>query len=116
MVGRHTDEIKAQVIAALLDGQSIRQVAQQYSIPKTTVQNWKKEAQNPKYGTQKKEVSELLLDYLKANLEALRAQAEVFKDRAWLEKQSASEVAVLHGVMTDKAIRLLEAMSKANEE
>ena len=116
MVAKRSDEVKAQVIAALLEGQSIRHVAEQYNVPRSTVLNWKKEWGNvPKDGTQKKEFSELVLDYLRADLETMRAQAETFRDRDWLLKQSASEVAVLHGVMTDKAIRLLEALGR-NEE
>lgn len=107
----HTDETKAAVIASLLAGQSINQAAKEYHVPRSTVSRWKKEG-GPQNGIQKKEIGALLLDYLRANLQALCAQAELFQDRAWLLKQPASEAAILHGVMTDKAIRLLEAMSK----
>ena len=33
-----------------------------------------------------------------------------FGDPEWLKKQSAGELAVLHGVAVDKGIRLLEAL------
>jgi transposase-like protein len=112
---QYGDEIKAQVIAALMEGQSIRQVAEQYHIPKSTVAEWKNQDVRTDR-TQKKEIGELLTDYLRANLEALRSQVEVFSDKDWLKKQDASSVAVLHGVMTDKAIRLLEAMSKIDND
>jgi transposase-like protein len=110
----HTSDTKAAVMAALMTGQSLGQAAREYNIPKSTVARWKKEAfagqESGTDGTQKKEIGELVTDYLRANLEALRAQVTLFADKDWLFKQNASEVAVLHGVMTDKAIRLLEAL------
>jgi transposase-like protein len=111
MGSEHPEQVKAAVMAALLAGQSLAEVSREYKVPKSTVCRWKKEGV-PLDGPQKKDVGILLLDYLETNLETLRTQAEVFRDRDWLLKQSASEVAVLHGVMTDKAVRLLEALSK----
>ena len=64
------------------------------------------------FGTEKEsEIGDLLIAYLRANLAALKAQAEVFTDKTWLSEQGASEAAILHGVMTDKAVRLIEAFS-----
>lgn len=108
---RYSSETKAAVLAALMEGQSITKVAKEYDIPKGTVSSWKK--RNANIATQKKEVGELLVKYLETNLEALQAQAEAFKNTEWLKKQTASDAAVLHGVMTDKAVRLLEALSNA---
>jgi transposase-like protein len=113
-MAKYSDETKAAVMAALLTGQSVSQVAREYDIPKGTVSSWK----NRGVATQKSntpEIGELILEYLQANLTALQAQARQFADPKWLEKQDASSVAVLHGVMTDKAIRLIEAMSKDGE-
>jgi transposase-like protein len=111
----YKDETRAAVMAALLAGQSVSSIAREYDIPKTTVSRWKNGGV-PISGTQKTEhIGELLVKYLQTNLEALSAQAEQFKDRDWLKKQTASDAAVLHGVMTDKAIRLLEALSKSSE-
>lgn len=113
---QHGDETKAAVMAALLSGQSPSFVAKEYNIPRTTIQRWKTEFETGKYTgdrAQKKAIGELLTAYLEENLETLRVQAEHFRDKKWLSRQSAESAAVLHGVMTDKAIRLLEAMSKA---
>lgn len=108
----YSAEVKAAVMSALMQGQSIGSVAKEYQIPKTTVSRWKNNGV-PLDSTQKNaEIGDLLLEYLRENLKALRAQAIQFQDREWLKKQSADSVAVLHGVMTDKAVRLLEAMSK----
>ncbi len=85
-------------------------------MPKGTVSGWKRQAEGEAAGvgaraTQKEEIGELLIGYLRANLSALTQQAKVFADPEWLQKQSASELAVLHGVQTDKAVRLLEALA-----
>lgn len=111
----YSDETKAAVMAALLAGQSIGSIAREYNLPKSTISRWKN-SDVPQNGTQKKQIADLITDYLRANLEALRAQAVMFSDHQWLAKQTASDVAVLHGVMTDKAIRLLEAFSGGEGE
>lgn len=113
--------VKAAATAALMAGQSINSVAREYNLPKGTVGDWKDAANAHSDGvgsdpTQKDEVGNALLGYLRANLHALRVQAELFADRAWLEKQEAQEIAVLHGIMTDKAVRLLEALSAGESE
>lgn len=112
----YTGDQKAAVLAALLAGQSIGSIAREYKIPKSTISGWKNEpAQVRESRTQKNEIGGLILEYLKANLTALKVQTIMFSDQAWLAKQNAADVAVLHGVMTDKAIRIIEAMSKAND-
>jgi transposase-like protein len=113
----HDNETKAAVLAALLAGQAVSHIAEEYKIPRTTVQRWKSDFQSGKLTedrTQKKNIGDLLTDYLTENLITLRAQAEHFRDKKWLAKQGAESSAVLHGVMTDKAIRLLEALSKSD--
>lgn len=118
---RYSAETKAAAMAALMEGQSVSKVCASYHLPKGTVSNWKRrevfpeDCGVPSPGTQKEEVGELVLGYLHANLNALRTQAELFADRGWLEKQDAQEIAVLHGIMTDKAVRLLEALSAGED-
>lgn len=113
---KYSPETKAAAMAALLAGQSLDSVADQYQIPRSTLDSWKNPRRPKKFETQKEsEIAELLVTYLRANLMALTAQAEVFTNRDWLSEQGASEAAVLHGVMTDKAVRLLEAFGRAND-
>ena len=50
------------------------------------------------------------MEYLKGSLHTLQEQARFFADAEWLRKQDAADVAVLHGVLTDKVVRLLEAL------
>ena len=115
----HALEKKAAAMAALLTGQSVGQVAKEYEIPEGTVKGWKRKArqeagEQPVASPKKEEIGDLLLAYLEENLRSLKAQAKVFGNAEWLKKQSADELAVLHGVQTDKAIRLLEAMSRSS--
>lgn len=105
-------------MAALLSGQAMTAVAREYNIPTGTVRYWKNKATRTVEGvdTQKKErIGELLVSYLSTSLETLEAQARMFKNETWLAKQNAADVAVLHGVVTDKAIRLLEALAQQSE-
>ena len=104
-------------MAALLQGQSIGSVAKEYNIPKGTIKSWKSRSPDElqPVATPKKaqEIGDLLTQYLAENLATLRDQAVVFRDPAWLRKQDAAALATLHGVMTDKAVRLMEAFGKA---
>jgi transposase-like protein len=109
---------KAACLAALLAGQRVDEVAAQYSVPEGTVKSWRSRIKDGSeaapvaaVATQKREaIGELLVQYLHENLETLRHQQVVFRDPEWLKKQNAADVAVLHGVTTDKAVRLLEAL------
>ncbi len=121
----YSDEMKAGAMAALLAGQSVSKVAEEYKIPRGTVGRWSSELRRSLRGpgetfdTEKEKtdrVGELLIEYLQTNLETLQAQSEVFRDREWIEDQSAGEMAVLHGVLCDKTIRLLEALAHRSSE
>jgi transposase-like protein len=107
-------ELKAQVMAALLAGQSVSTVSKQYNIPAGTVGRWNAESKDV-VGSLRREkkgaIGDLLLEYLTINLKTLTAQSETFADREWLLAHSPSEAAVLHGVLVDKTVRLLEALS-----
>jgi transposase-like protein len=111
---RYSEETKAAVMAALLAGQSIAEVAEAYNIPQGTVAYWSAKMDRPlDQGdpSTKKEIGDLILEYLRVTLRTLAEQQRVFADAKWLKLQPASELAVLHGVSADKAIRLLEALS-----
>lgn len=121
---REYDEAtKAAVMASLLDGQSISSVAKEYKIPKGTVSAWKnRDLADSSDGvaevaTQKRErIGELIIEGLEAKLIAIKAMADVFADKDWIKKQPASEIAVLFGVVSDKAFRVLEALPDSTDE
>lgn len=126
---KYSSESKAAAMAALLAGQSCSQVAAEYKIPEGTVKAWSVRmrarpevaavaSENNRVATEKKatEIGDLLVQYLRANLETLAAQQVVFRDPVWLRDQTADALAVLHGVLTDKAVRLLEALGGASTD
>lgn len=116
----YSKEIKATVIAALLEGQSVSRIAKDYNIPSGTVKSWKnRQEQNADatietVATQKKEISNLIIELLETHLEAAINIAQSI-DTDYIKKQSASEVAVLLGVINDKAFRMLEALGRAED-
>jgi len=116
----HSGEVKAAVMAALLAGQSVPDTARQYRLPISTIRNWRMDippSQLIEVQLQKREeIGDLLLDYLSTALVTLQLQAQHFGDADWLTKQQADAAAVLHGVITDKAIRLLEALEAGRRE
>ena len=66
---RHPDAVRAEVIAALLTGQSIDEVAQRYHLPRGTVAVW---AHKSKGVDPDSEVGEMVSSYLVTLLETLR--------------------------------------------
>jgi transposase-like protein len=114
----HSDETRAAVLAALLAGQSVHKVADQFQVGRATVQRWRDQAglgvgrAEPQ---KQAEIGELVLNHIRSALLALNAQAVLAADPAWLAAQPASELAVLYGVMADKAHRLLAALEPAPE-
>ena len=120
MSARHSPEVRAAVMAALLAGQGVNETARQYKLLPSTVSRWRAKipgatAKLEEHAETPHEFDELLANYLRETLQTLAVQVQFFRDTAWLAKQGASEVAILHGVITDKAIRLLEAAQAAGE-
>lgn len=112
----HDDAKRAAVIGALLAGQSIHEVARAYNVSRRTVLDWKRTAGIiTRVPPQKAdELGELISGVLRANLRAVQILAErIGTDPDWWRKQQASDLAVLSGVLTDKSIRILEALEAA---
>lgn len=114
---KHSDEVQAQVMAALLAGQGVTEVSEQYNLPDSTVSDLRKrvdeEFGNLRNKNRGAQIENLLFDYLTANLTALKKQAEAVSENEYIQRQPAGEIAVLHGVMADKSVRLLEAIERA---
>lgn len=116
---KHSDEIRAQVMAALLAGQGVAEVATTYNLDISVVSRWRSAMPSQELqliASKKGEHLEgLLFTYLTTILNTLTKQAEIASERDYITKQPAGELAVLHGVMADKSIRLLEAAHRASE-
>lgn len=119
---QYPDELKAVAMAALLSGQSINVVAKKYNIPTGTVKSWATRERNAMRGdntmldgNQRERIGDLIIDNVEAMLETTKEMLHVVKDKKWLHKQSASEVAVLFGVIADKTYRLLETLPDGSD-
>lgn len=115
----YSEETKAVVMAALMEGQSVTYVANEYNIPLGTVKSWKNrreletgQAVSSMVATQKKDIAVMIVDLLTSHLEAATKIANAI-DGDYVKGQDASEVAVLLGVINDKAFRMMEALGRA---
>jgi len=115
----YSQQVKQAVLAALLTGQAVEEIAKQYQVNRTTIIRWRKslgDKVNEIELQKQASIGELLMGYIRESVITLTAQAKFFRDESWLRKQSASDIAILHGVATDKQIRLLEAIERANSQ
>ena len=75
MARRYSDETKAEVMAALLTGQSVSEVAAEYEVPLGTVKSWKSRQSGSPVATvateKSEEIGTLLLGYLRSSLKTL---------------------------------------------
>lgn len=115
MRNTYTEEQKAAVLASLIAGNTYAYVAEQYGIPEGTIKAWKAERDGSRSAvviTEKQEaLKSLMMGLLEQELITLQGIARQVMNRDWLEKQKASEVAILYGVIFDKAMRKIEAWS-----
>lgn len=104
-------------MASLLAGQGVGEIATEYRLPESTIREWRETLNSEQFAELRakkgERIEELLFNYLTANLAALEAQAKVVSENDYITKQPADSLAVLHGVMADKSIRLLEAIERA---
>ncbi len=112
----YSDEVKAAALADLvLLGPGA--TAAKYGIAPGTIRSWLSRERSTVVATLKREqIGALAAAYLEANLQALTAQAYVTSDPDYIKRQSAESLAILHGVMADKSIRLLEALASEPAE
>lgn len=88
--------------------------ASKYDIPRSTLTTWQETysiVHNPQ--VKKASIEVLAMTYLEASLQALIAQSYVISQPEYIERQPAGELAILHGVVADKAVRLLDALGRA---
>ena len=109
---RHPAETRSAVIAAIMAGEDLVNVAQTFDVPARTVRHWVQvspdvcRASIPK---KRAVLPELVSDYLTSSLETLTEHAHLMCDPAWLGQLNARELALLHGRTFDRAFRILEA-------
>ena len=104
----------------MVAGGSINGTARHMGISRGTIQKWVAESHLTEHRTaaiqqKKEEIGQKVYELLEDYIETLRIQVRVTRDEAWIKRQSAGELAVLHGVYNDKAIRLLAAFRPHDE-
>jgi DNA-binding transcriptional ArsR family regulator len=114
---RIPDTTRAAILAALLDGQAVTQVAEAFKLPHGTVSRLKKAipAERLVEVERKKgeDIADLIAATLKASFEARQNILKQTENVKWLNEQSAAELATLYGVAADKEFRVLEAIENA---
>ncbi len=109
-MARASPEIKAAALADLAAGEQPAIVAERYGFDRETVKKWKQRLVSPrtsplspsnvpivrpKIEAQQIAIGELILDLLRAKLQASAAIAKAARDPAWLAQQPAAELAAL---------------------
>ena len=120
-MARASPDIKAAALADLMAGEQPAVVAAKYGIDAATVRKWKERhvtsdvtvavtrdvtPVRPTVEAQQRAIGEIVLDLLRAKLEASRAIAEAAKNPAWLAEQPAAELAVFGQWLDSTAMAL----------
>ena len=112
---KRDDATKAEVVLEWKAGGSVKGIARERSIPETTVRRWVKDvarvAMDPLVEPKKERptINDLAGELATESFQAQIAILRLAQDRAWLERQDASALAILFGVNADKLYRLLPA-------
>ena len=116
---KHSDETRGQALAALLEGQGITEVARRYKLPTSTVRDLKNSLDSVEFAKVRDKKAESLAELIEGHLSAsLKAAANIAKqteNESWLTKQDADKLGVFYGIITDKAVRILEAGEAADK-
>ena len=106
------------VLASLAAGTSPAEVARQFELDLSIISRWGKQIPQvlQAVATQKnRDFGNMLGSYLEELIKTAVEQQKHFRDKEWLQRQNAADIAVLHGVSIDKGIRLFEAANRAQE-
>jgi len=113
----HPADLRAQVVAAVLAGTALSQVARQYGLSKGTIGNWLAQERGT-FGTDQRarlDLGELILGLIERHVQTLEAQLQAAARPEWLEKQSAAELAELVVAERDTTLRLLAGLRPVDD-
>lgn len=129
-------EVRAAAIADLQDGQQPAIVAEKHGIDAAKVRVWKQRyvmpdvtdsvtssatpghpvlVRQPRREAAQLAIAELIMDNLRAKLLATQRIAEHAANPAWLEKQTAADVAALFTEIDRSAVAILDRMAGASQ-
>lgn len=104
----HAATVKRAALARLLAGESPKTVARALSLPYSTVKRWQGEGFAAAGGGDGlDQLGERLADDLGETLVSARALLAELRDPARLAQMGARELAMLHGGLFDRGVRLL---------
>jgi transposase-like protein len=114
----HPPEFRAQVVAAVLAGESISEVARRFGVDKSSVIRWAAAMQpvEPTVARTREALSELIWDAVAETLKSLIARAAVTGQADWIEKQSAADLAQLGATEWDRIIRMVSGFRPVDDE
>jgi hypothetical protein len=99
----HSPELRARVVAAVLAGATIPDVAAQFNLDQSLVWRWVQTPSLQPIARQKTETdTDLVMRYFRTAIRAMITQAEVFGDEQYCRAQDADKLAIAHGVLGDK--------------
>jgi hypothetical protein len=105
----HPQELRAQVVAAVLAGTTVAEAARQFGVSKSLASEWSQSAEVRTIRTEKMvSDAELIMGYFRAALRAMIAQAELFADDDYCRRQDADKLALAHGILGTKLAGIAE--------
>ena len=113
----HDPDTKAPIIARLLVGDTPTAIRKDYpNVGLQTIYTWRGELdQTVINGNKRDRLDDLIEENLALQLQALSNIAAQTRRQEWLDRQSADQLAVLHGVIADKVYRILSTVSIEGE-
>jgi len=115
--GKRSDaEIRAAVMAALLLGRPVAEVAREHKLPYTTVKAWAEGMGEELQGARQEVIGDLLSRYLVQGFEALNAITEHLGNPEWLMKQNARDLAKVHEVLFDQMMRTIQMLQASGQD
>lgn len=119
IVKQHSENVKLEAIGLYMQGHSYTFVANKLGISVGTAKTWKHNIMPSITAEMRKDWAEQIEYNLYRTIimaqHAMMEQLEVMSDSEWIRKQTASDLAVLHGVTHDKVVRLLEATGQGQD-
>lgn len=113
---QYSDELKAEILAAVATGAPIKVLARQYDMPEATIRYWRDMAQaQPLLAPEKQhDVDLLYTDFVSEALVALRTAARVGQDEVWI-RSLGRDAYLWVGTLADKVLAALAAYESAAE-
>lgn len=109
------ETIKAAVLAALLLGGAVSEVAKLYNLEYATVYRWKRDFDITSPAKRRDRLTEMLVEFVEEELISLSSISITTRNEEWLLLQNASDLAHYVAAKEDRLLALLAAYGKAQQ-